>query len=232
MYLMDGHRLLRQDERDHRFTISDAIHVLACDAGFGSNDAARVKVGIFPLPSRDRVGLVNVCFDNHAFGRTEIVALTLSDKFRARRDNEAHVSQFSISDLDGATVDYRGIVRLSDGSMIRTVKVVPAKLPLKPSKLDWQIVHHVICIVEAESRCYRSVREHARLCCPDVPPDMLPSDLFIDCSALAGIELPSLKYLVQQIGKRDPALKKLSDQKVADALFVFGMRVPKRRLSS
>jgi hypothetical protein len=102
-------------------------------------------------------------------------------------------------------------------------------LPLKPSELDWRIVRHVIRIIGAEGRCYRSLREHAKPRCLDLPHDIIPDIRFIDCSALKGLELPSVKSLVAQIAKIDPALKNLSRQTIANALCKFGMRIPASR---
>jgi hypothetical protein len=59
--------------------------------------------------------------------------------------------------------------------------------------------------------------------------EMIPEIRFINCGALEGLELPSLKYLAAQIGKKDPTLKRLSHQKIADALRKFGMRIPASR---
>jgi hypothetical protein len=125
-----------------------------------------------------------------------------------------------------ARADNDGIVRLPDGAIVRAVEVIPAKLPLKPSELDWRIVHQVISIIGAEDNCYRSLREHAKPNCPDVSEEMISESRFIDCSTLKKLDLPSLKYITQQIGKRNPTLKKLSRQKVAEALRKFGMRIP------
>jgi hypothetical protein len=226
---MQHHELLREEERNQRFTVSHAIDVLPKSAGFGDDDFAEIRVGIMPLPSRDKVGLANVFFDSHNLGKTLVVSLATSAEFRAKRQGEADARRFSISELDGAKVDNNGIVRLSDGAVLRAVEVIPAKLPLKPSDIDWRIVYHVISIIGAEDHCYRSLREHAKPKCLDVFEEMLLEIRRIDCSALEGLELPSLKHLAKQIGKKDRTLKRLSHQKIADALRKFGMRIPASR---
>lgn len=226
---MQHPELLRDKERNHRFTVADAIDVLSTSAGFGDDDDAEIRVGGMSLPSHDMVGLVNVFFDSCALGKTLVVSLATSAEFRAKHQNEADERTFSIFELDGAKVDNNGIVRLSDGVVLRAVEVVPAKLPLKPSDLDWRIVHYVISIAGAEDRCYRSLREHAKPRCLGLPEEMIPDIRFIDCSALAGIELPSLRYLAQQIAKKDSTLKRLSRQQIADTLRKFGMRIPVSR---
>ena len=65
-----------------------------------------------------------------------------------------------------------------------------------------------------------------------MPADMIFQDSFIDFSALEGLELPSLKHLARQIGLTDPSLKNLSHQKIADALYDFGMRIPASQRSA
>jgi hypothetical protein len=229
---MQHHVLLCEEQRNHRFTVSDAIDVLPKSAGFGDDDFAEIRIGRMRLPSREVVGLPNVFFRSDALGTTLVVSLTTSAQFKAKRQGEVDARLFSIFELDGAKVDNNGSVRLSDGTVLRAVEVIPAKLPLKPSDLDWRIVHHVISIIGAENRCYRSLREHAKPRCLDLPEDIVPEIRFIDCSALKGLELPSLKYLAWEIAKKHPTLKKLSHPKIAYALRTFGMRIPARRPES
>ena len=222
----------RSADRNQRRTVSDAINALAQEAGFGSADIAQIRVGILQLPSRETVGLTNVSFCNSATGEPFVVWLATAAEFWAKREGEADARRSRILELDGAKVDNNNIVRLSGGTVLRAVEVIPAKLPLKPSELDWRIVHHVISIVKAEDQCYRALREHAKQTCSDVPAEMIFEDKFIDCSALGGLELPSLKHLAWQIGLTDPSLKNLSHQKIADALYDFGMRIPASQRSA
>jgi hypothetical protein len=42
---MQHHVLLREEERNHRFTVQDAIDVLSKGAGFGDDDFAEIRVG-------------------------------------------------------------------------------------------------------------------------------------------------------------------------------------------
>jgi hypothetical protein len=228
---MQHSELLRNEERLRRLTVSHAIDVLAEDAQFENDDLATIRVVILRLPSLDEVGMVHVMFDSQALGKTMVVCLATSAEFRAKYQGETISRQFRIFELDGAEIDNYGIVRLPGGAVLRAVEVIPVKLPLKPSELDWRIVHLVISIVAAEDTCYRSLREHAKLKCADVSEEMIPETKFIDCSTLNTLTLPSLKYLTQQIAKRDPTLKRLSRQKVAETLRKFGMRFPTRLAS-
>jgi len=91
-----------------------------------------------------------------------------------------------------------------------------------PSKLDWRIVQHTISIIGAEARCYR------RLCEGLAPrfKDMVPDLRFIDCSRLVGLMVPPLKVISSLIREKDPTLKKLSEQQIANTLHKFGIRIP------
>jgi hypothetical protein len=226
--MQDSQRQRRAD-RNQRRTVSDAIDALALEAGFGSADFAEIQVGILQLPSRETVGLTNVYFSSRSTENTVVVSLPTASEFRAKCQGEKNARRFSILELDGAKADDDGVVRLSDGRVLRAVEIIPANLPLEPSELTWRIVHHVISIVKAEDQCYRSLREHAKSTCSDLPEEMIPEIRFIDCGALEIGKLPPLKYLKQQIGRRDPSLKRVSHQTVADALRDFGIRSPASR---
>src|SRR5713226_6208348 len=218
---MKHHERLREGERNQRLTVSHAIDVLANDADFGDDDFAEIEVGILSLPSQEKVGLANVFFNSRSLGKVLVVSLATSAEFWAIRQGEVEACRYRIFELNGAKVDNSGVVRLSGGAVLRAVTVIPAKLPLKPSELDFRIIHHTISIAGAQDRCYRSLREHAKPNCPDVSEEMIPATRFIDCSTFKDFELPSLKSIAQQIGQRDPTLKKLSRQKIADALCNF-----------
>jgi hypothetical protein len=77
------------------------------------------------------------------------VSLATAAKFTAKSQVEKGARRFNIFELDGAQAGNDGIVRLSNGIVLRAVEVIPAKLPLEPSKLDWRIIHHVIEIAKA-----------------------------------------------------------------------------------
>lgn len=219
---MQHHEFLRQQERGQRRTVADAVDVLDREGGFESTDFAEIQIGLLSLPSRDKVGLVNVLFDSHTRGKTFVVSLPTAAGFDAKCKGENDARKFNISELDGAQVDSNGIVRLPGGMVIRAVEVLPAELPLNPSDLDWRIVHHVIAIAGAEDKCYRSLYHQVKSKCSEVSEEMFPGKR-IDCSTLGDLILPSLKELAWKIGKKDPTLK-LSRQKIADALRKFGMR--------
>ena len=108
---MQHHVLLREEQRNHRFTVSDAIDVLVT-AGFGDDDFADVRIGEMHLPSRKVVGLPNVFFSSDVLGKTLVVSLPTSAQFKAKRKGEANARLLSIFELDGANIGNNGSVRL------------------------------------------------------------------------------------------------------------------------
>src|SRR5882672_8912779 len=109
---MQHHVLLREEQRNRRFTVSDAIDVLAKSAGFGDDDFAEIRIGGMRLPSRELVGLPNVFFRSDALGKTLVVSLATSAQFKAKRQGAVDARLFSIFELDGAKVGNNGSVRL------------------------------------------------------------------------------------------------------------------------
>jgi len=109
---MQHHVLLREEQRNRRFTVSDAIDVLAKSAGFGDDDFAEIRIGGMRLPSRELVGLPNVFFRSDALGKTLVVSLPTSAQFKAKRKGEANARLLSIFELDGANIGNNGSVRL------------------------------------------------------------------------------------------------------------------------
>ena len=97
---------------------------------------------------------------------------------------------------------------------------------MAPSALDWRIVHLTVEICLARGQCYRFLRSGLE------PPFrwMVPLNLrALNCAELPNLEVPPLKVVAGHIRQRDWTLKKLSAQKVADALGMFFMRLPVAR---
>jgi hypothetical protein len=223
---MPQYERLSEERRNSRRTIADAIEVLHDKAGFAERDHAQIRIGPFRLPSGEVVGLVQICFDSLTNDKVYVVSLPSSRQFYGRRPNSPEGGRFDIEQLHGAVLDETGHVLLTDGETLRAVEVIPARLPLEPSKLDWRIVHHTISYIGAEERCYRSLGDDL----PDRSKDMVADLRFLDCSKLSGLDIPSLDAIAAHIAERDRRLRRLSQQKIADALRKFGIRVPRPRL--
>lgn len=212
---MPRYEELQSDERTKRRSIADAINLLPSDGAW----RGQIRVGGLQLPSQDVVGLIAVYAENAAADTILIVTLPSAKQFRARPEGSQELGTFDIFRLDGAIVDGRGTVELVDRTRVRAVEVVPALLPYNVTDLDWLILHHTIALMKAEQECYTYP-----ICFADRR-DAL------DCSTLRNLSgrIPLLKQIQGDIADQEPALKDLSEQKIADTLCKFGIRTPRRR---
>jgi hypothetical protein len=222
---MRQYQRLFEESRKLRLTIADALEVLREATEFKEHHRAEVRIGPLQLPSGEVVGLVDVLFDVPSREKVCIVSLPTAARFRAIMDGTSRRDYFEISRLDGAVVDDDTNVLLADGTKLRAVEVIPTRLPVHPSEIDWLIVHCTISIIGAETRCYRSLRNELPPALPDTVPDRI-----VDCSRLPGLHLDkSLKHIIREIGKKVPILRRVSSQTVANALRKFGIRIPMQR---
>ncbi len=216
---MPYYEWLQEEERSQRRTIADVLEVLRQDAGFKATDRAEIWIGPLQLPSGEVTGVVSIFFESPNYDKTFIVSLPTSAEFRGKRLGHSEDEIFDIFQLDEATFDDSGNVRLRDGTHVRAVEVIPALLPYAVTETDWSIVHHTIAQIHAEQECYR------------YPINFLRRQDALDCSALPTLQgkIPLLKEIKGYIEEREPALKRLSQQQISDTLCKFGMRLPKRR---
>jgi hypothetical protein len=220
---MKEHERLAEPDRHLRRTAMDALEVLRKEASFQDDDQAEFHIGLLRLVSGDKVGLVDIRFDRPARRTVCCVSLPASTHFVAKQEGLTFFRRFEIMRLSQARIDGRGHVRLSDGSKLRALKIEPERLPVKPSDLDWRIVHLTLKFVGAR-HCYRSLRE-------DLPPDqrdMAPDLFFLDVARLSGLALPPLQDITRYIASR---YKKVSGQQIANSLRKFGIRHPQARLT-
>lgn len=212
---MPRYRSLHEDQRDKPRTIADVIDVLLLNGAFDGAQVGKIRVGGLRLPSQQIVGLVGAFVESAA---DETIALHTSQFFRAQRQISAGFEIFDIFKLDGATFDGSGAVQLSDGTRLRAVELTPSLLPYHVTELEWCIIRHTIAFMGVESECRY----------------LLPSERFcyaLDCSALPALQdrVPLLKQIRGYILDQDPALEDLSEQKIADAMCKFGIRIPRTR---
>jgi hypothetical protein len=223
---MRRHILLADENRNARRTIADALEILRSKAGFDEVNRAQARIGWLKLPSSETIGLVQVVFDAPCNDMVYAVSLPSSREFHARRPNSSQGGRFGIASLDGAEIDSTGSVLLTDGTTLRAVEIIPARLPYTPSELDSRIVYCTIALIPgAEERCCRRLRD-------DVPTrfkEMVPDLRFLDCSKLSGLDIPSLESIAAYIIESDPGGRHPSQQKIADTLHKFGIRIPALR---
>ena len=228
---------LAEDKRTSRRSISDVLEVLTSRAAFGSTDHAVLAVGPMKLPSGQGVGLVQILFATPI--KTYIVSLPTATGFNAvcSGSRSSRPEKFDIFLLDGATINYDGQVQLKGGVRLRAVTVIRAQFALKPTELDWRIVYATVMAIGAEKRCYRrpTDRTPRRLRCRrkqsrrHLLRKCLGDQLFLDCRALRGLRIPSLKRLIHRLISLNPGFANISDQKIANTLRMFGIRIPTHR---
>jgi hypothetical protein len=223
---------LAEEYRTSRRTMADALAVLQDHAGFSENDRAEIRIGGLKLPSAEIVGLVQIVFDRPGCDKSYLVSLPTSRLFRGRRLGARQSERFDIALLDAAVLDGGSNVRLTDGTLMCAVEVLPARLPLAPTALDWLIVYRTIRFIDAKKngidhkeQCFRLLRNAIN----DLPMDMIPNLFWIDCSRLTGLAIPSLDSIATYIASVEPTLRGVSHQKIADTLEKFGMRIPRLR---
>ena len=222
---MRQYQQLQQETQDSRRTVADAVEVLRQAAGFLESDRAQIRVGPCPLPWGVESVLVCVVFEPSCSEAGYVVSLPMSAQFKARPLGSDRREPFDISRLDGASVGSDSSVTLLDGTQLRAVELVPMRVPLEPTDLDWRIVYSTIVVIDAQDRCFRSLRAGVE---PSLQ-EMIPDRKYLDCSTLRELVIPPMKVLLAKIAKLDPTLKKLSRQKLANTLRDFGMRVPASR---
>jgi hypothetical protein len=218
---MRQHKRLAEPDSDLRRTAMDALEVLRKEVGFQDDDQAEIHIGLLRLVFGDKVGLVDIRFDCTARDTVYCVSLPASTHFSAIAEGATFSRRFEIMRLHEARIDGRGRFRLSDGNGMRALEFEPKRLPAKPSDLDWRIVHLTLELVDAKD-CYRSLQEGFS----SDQRDMVPNLSFLDVARLSGLALPPLQDITRHIVSRH---KKVSGQKIANALRKFGIRHPQAR---
>jgi hypothetical protein len=210
--------------------MADAVEALVASASFNNGDRAKVLSGPLKLPSEKIVWLALVVFDGADGTEGHVVRFRAAEKFSAIEDDKP--ATFEMQVLDGAIVDFNGVVTLLDGRRLRAVEIIPAQMPYDLSELDFKIIHLTLSMIDgAESRCYRDIRDSL----PDSYRDALPSRHLLDFSQLTegpgrpALAVPLLKQIRAKFEDTYPTLDLPSEQKISDALEKAGIRIPERR---
>ena len=191
-------------------------------AGSPISDFALISMAPLKLPSGEVVSLIQLRFQSEGGKKIYVVSLPSAIRFTAR--TLSGNDEFDVARLSGAVVQASGQVRLSDGTNVSAVEVLPVRLPLEPSTLDWKIVWHTIALLKAEDLCTFPLRERY----PVEVRNAIPDVRVIDFSKLATLQVPGLKTIAHYITIHEPEIS-VSNQKIADALANFGMRRPIRQ---
>ena len=212
--MLQAQHRLREGRRTNRRTVADALEVIRQELGVEDFGQAHIEIGPFQLPSGQSTALVDCVFPDLGYR----VSLPTSSRFRGRTSSE--LRQMETSRLNGSEICRDGSVLIADGTRLRAVEVIPTILPYEPSQLDQRILRHVLALTNAHY-CFRSIRE-------DLPQDlweMVPDIKLLDYSRVRSIEAPLLKLIKGYIEVHDPGLR-ASNQKIADSLAMYGIRIP------
>jgi hypothetical protein len=210
---------LKEDDRNNRRTVADALEVIRQEFGVDETPGAEISVGPLPLPSGEATAaVVLICPDLDCY-----VSLPASWWFTAFTERSSRRHRFEIFCLDKAKVGPSGAVVLTDGRSMRGVEMVPTHMPYELSWVEKRILQNVIKLTKSYG-CYRNLRD-------DLPEHLQPGipDLWVlDFGRLHTVPRRSLKEIKSHIEDDDPELR-VSNQKIADALAKCGVRVPRRR---
>ena len=135
-------RPLKEDSRDKRRTVADALEVIRQEPEVEEMAGAEIKVSPFELPSGEATAVVAVvCPDFDCF-----VSLPASWWFTALSEKCSQRQRFEIPCLDDAKVGPDGSIVLTDGRRLRGVEMVPTHMPYAMSPVEQRILWHVIAL--------------------------------------------------------------------------------------
>jgi hypothetical protein len=192
-------------------SIADAVEALRRSGRLSDGSLAQLRTYAIRLPTGKITHIVIVIGPPREGQPSCGVALPSSNSFKART-GAGDLRTFEISRLDRAWVSNDGTVELSDGALLRAVNVGPTSIIPNLTPLQKRIVYRTLALIPARRPRYRG-----------------PASLdlkFLDYSTLYGLKLPSLKEIQRQLYK-DPKLREITHQTIANALGACGMRRPR-----
>lgn len=218
--------ILGSKDRRSRRTIADCLEVVSGHVDLSTLDEIKLQIGSLRLPSGQIVDLSLVRF--HAHDAIYVVSLPSSTEFTALPEGGHQRERFNITQLHGSAVDAQGNVSLAKGGILRAVEVIPTPLPLKPTNLDWRIIHATLSVIEGAAEiCYRHFTSGlpAPYCDMEWPPL-----LAIDCAKLPFVPALKLNEILYRLCKLDKSFAQISSQKIADTIRKFGIPIAPTRV--
>ena len=235
--------MTRNDPIRKPTTLAEAIYIV--EQSYGLSERAQIVVHVrrMNLNTGQHFHLVVLEYrslhDESAF-----IPLQSGNMFRAIENLTGQRREYAADLLDGGMVSDDAVVTLQDGTTLRAVEIVPARLPYEFTPLDEKVIHAAISVAKIEGAVYRSFRhglpeEDAKRIIDvggkSVEFGKFVSGLkFIDFGKLAQIEIQPL-LLLNIKGEFEmlfPDEKSPSEQKISDTLALSGFWKPKRRPKS
>lgn len=172
--ILDGRKTCRtvRDALDH-LGILDAPEAIV----------ATIHAGEIPCPNGQTPGMVSIGTGAPGDSGRRFVRLPDSNTFRARLIDGTPIHG-GIDELDGATVEPGGAVRLVDRRRVRTVELQPG-IAFPNYDFTWRehfVVHRAHKLIGEEDRCCRLVNEQ-----------LLPGVKWLDYNAIQQVRLPNVK---------------------------------------
>jgi hypothetical protein len=221
--------LLASNTLKQRRSVLDAIEVLRQETTFSDHDHAKISVAPVTLPSKEDIGLLHLEFGCVMRGPVAVF-LPASFEVRANFSSSATPRKVKISNLHDSIVDAQGHVLLIDEQEVYSVEIEVCNALREPTKLEWGIIFATLEVLGPKSKDYLKM-PFAK--CDSNVPEFIRTVESIDYVAIQrfqkNIEVAEDFFVAvrELLMKRFASRKPLSRQKFYDALFRFGMWIPK-----
>jgi hypothetical protein len=196
-------------------TVRDGLDRLGVlDAG--KTVVATIHAGKIPCPKGRTLGLVLIGTGSPGDLGRRFARLPDNATFRAELVDGTPIP-VDICELDGATVESTGAVRLSDERRLRRVEL-RSGYPYEHydfSEREHHIVHLALRLIGEEDRCYRPLNEQ-----------LLPGEKCLDYTVVQQVRLPRVKKLLARIQQESDL--DISKLEIEDILRRSGMQFPGR----
>lgn len=239
--------MIRNDPIRKPTTLAEAIHVVEKSHGLSERAQIVVHVGRMNLNAGKHLHLVLLDYKLSLSDESTFIPLQSGNTFRAIENLTGQRREYAVDLLDGGMVSHDAVITLQDGTTLRSVEIIPGRLPYEFTPLDEKIIHAAISVAQIEGAAYRSFREG--LSEEDAKRtvvtgaeffefvefgEFIDGFKFIDFGKLAEVEKPrlKLKHVQRKFIEIFPAAAIPSEQKISDTLALVGLWNPKRRPKS
>jgi hypothetical protein len=209
-----GYPFIEYDGRKTMRSLADALTKLGEKNNLCDDENVDIMTMGMRLPDGRLSGVVIVLAPQRTDGTRMVILMPSSAKFFARTtmgDRQIYL----ISELDNATSDSEGNVKLADGRFLHAIELIPAPAHYDFTPTDHDIVRAALAFMELRHQCYRLLEEK-----------LLPGLRVLDYGEVAKVRIKKLKPVVRYVRKRVPDV---SDSYIVSALKRAGMQLPRSR---